>query len=139
MTPEEKQKLRKAVLKIHYELSEGNSWNLVMRPEVAEKLQFQDFNNDELLGAIKYLEDKDFLKACTNVQDQITDLGIDEVENGFPNFPTEENENNVNEELESELTILWGEIRDCYEKGEKEILKKEKLEESESSLPFSSL
>lgn len=132
MTPKEKQKLRKAVLKIHYELSEGNSWNLVMRPEVAEKLKFQNFNDDELLGAIKYLEDKDFLKAYTNVQDQITDSGIDEVENGFPNFPTEENESNINEELESELIVLLREIKNCYEMGEKEILKKEKLEESES-------
>ncbi|MCX6738282.1 MAG: hypothetical protein NTY11_02620 [Candidatus Parcubacteria bacterium] len=137
MTIEEKQKFRREILKLHYELSEGNSLNLVMRPMVAEKLGFkEDYNNDELLGAINYLEDKGFLRVQTNVQDQITDSGIDEVENGFLNFPLKEDEESGNEdegeELESELIVLLREINDCYEKGEKGTLKKEKLEECEN-------
>lgn len=79
--------LRKKVLELHFELSGGNSLNFVMRTELAEKLGI-DYNDERLLSAIKYLEDKNLLKAETNVEDSITTWGIDEVEKGLPAFKT---------------------------------------------------
>lgn len=75
--------LRWKVLKIHYELSQGNSWNLVMRQEVAKKLEINP-NSDVLLGIYKFLEDEGFLKCQSNVEDSITSEGIKEVERGYP-------------------------------------------------------
>lgn len=75
--------LRWKVLKIHYELSQGNSWNLVMRQDVAKKLEI-DPNSDVLLGIYKFLEDEGFLKCQSNVEDSITSEGIKEVERGYP-------------------------------------------------------
>ena len=127
----------KKVLQLHYELSEANSWNLVMRSVVAEKLGIKDFNNSKLLGAIKYLEDKGFLKVVTNMEDQITDLGIDEVEDGFPNFVSEmvdfPKEDLSREELSSELRKILEEIDKAIELGEKELLKINRLREVERS------
>lgn len=83
---ETKKEFRKKILQLHYDISQGNALNLVIRTFVAEKLGFEDYNDDELLGAIRYLEDKGYLKVATNMEDQITDLGIDEVEESFPNL-----------------------------------------------------
>lgn len=83
---ENKKEFRKKVLQIHYDVSTGNTWNLVMRTIVAEKLGLKNYTDDDLLGTIKYLEDKGYLKASTNMEDQITDLGIDEVENSYPHL-----------------------------------------------------
>ena len=81
----EKKTVRKKVLSAHYELSDANIWKPVLRSEVAERLVI---NNDEgLLGAITYLEEKGYLSATDNIADQITALGIDEVEAGYPSFP----------------------------------------------------
>lgn len=92
---ENKKEFRKKVLQIHYDVSTGNTWNLVMRTIVAEKLRLKNYNDNDLLGTIKYLEDKAYLKAATNMENQITDLGIDEVENGFPNLYPENNKEEV--------------------------------------------
>jgi len=125
----------KKILQLHYELSEANSWNLVMRSVVAEKLGIKDFNDDKLLGAIKYLEDKGFLKAMTNMEDQITDLGIDEVENGFPSFADEmtdfPKEIPDRDELTFELGKILEEIDKAIDLGDKELLKINKLREVE--------
>jgi len=125
----------KKILQLHYELSEANSWNLVMRSVVAEKLGIKDFNDDKLLGAIKYLEDKGFLKAMTNMEDQITDLGIDEVEDGFPSFTDEmidfPKEIPDRDELTSELMKILEEIDKAIALGDKELLKINKLREVE--------
>jgi len=75
--------LRWKVLRIHYELSQGNSWNLVMRQDVAKKLGISP-DGDVLLGVYKFLEDEEFLKCQTNVQDSITSEGIKEVEMSYP-------------------------------------------------------
>ena len=83
---ENKKEFRKKVLQLHYDISKGNSWNLVMRTVLAEKWGIENYNNEDLLGAIKYLEDKGYLSVVTNMEDQITDLGIDEVEKNFPSF-----------------------------------------------------
>lgn len=86
---------RKKVLQIHYDISKGNTWNPVMRTIVAQRLELKDYNDNDLLGTTKYLEDKGYLKVLTNMEDQITDLGIDEVENGFPNLYPENNKEEV--------------------------------------------
>ncbi|MBP8591167.1 hypothetical protein KBI33_01705 [Candidatus Shapirobacteria bacterium] len=74
--------LRWKVLKIHYELSQGNSCDLVMRQDVAKKLEI-DPNSHVLLGIYKFLEDERFLKRHSNVGDFITSEGIKEVERGY--------------------------------------------------------
>lgn len=101
-----KKDLRRKILECHYNFSEGNSLNLVSRTEVAEKLDFNDDNDPKLLGAIKYLEDKGFLKVVTNVQDQITDLGIDEVENNCPNFFDDQNKFSANQPNIGKVEII---------------------------------
>jgi len=77
--------LRWKVLKEHYEMSQGNSWNLVMRQDVAKKLEI-DPNGNVLFGVYKFLEDEGFLKCQTNMQDSITSEGIKEVETGYPSL-----------------------------------------------------
>ena len=86
---------RKKVLQIHYDVSKGNTWNQVVRTIVSQKLELEDYNDNVLLGTIKYLEDKGYLKTFTNMEDQITDLGIDEVENGFPSFCPKNNKEEI--------------------------------------------
>lgn len=90
-----KKDFRKKVLQLHYDISKGSTWNLVMRTLVAEKLDLANYNNDELLGTIKYLEDKGYLKVVTNMEDQITDLGIDEVEKSFPSLCSSEKKEEI--------------------------------------------
>lgn len=84
-----KQDFRKQILSFHYELSDGNPLRPVLRTQVAERLGLGDakYNDQELLSAISYLESKGLLAACTNMEDTITDYGIDEVEHCFPNLP----------------------------------------------------
>lgn len=83
---ESKREFRRGVLQVHYDISGGSSWNLVMRSDAAKELGLENYNEKKLLDAIKYLEDKGYLRCVTNAQDQITDLGIDEVENNSPNL-----------------------------------------------------
>lgn len=71
------------VLQLHYDKSNTDQNSLVLRPEIAKELNC-DYNDSVLLKTIKFLEDKDFLKSATNVQDSITTEGIEEVEAGFP-------------------------------------------------------
>ncbi len=80
---ERNRKLSLKLLQIHYELSGGNSMNLVMRRDVAEELGY-DANSDVLLGVYVFLEDEGFLQRKTNIQDCITSRGIKEVQNSFP-------------------------------------------------------
>ena len=75
--------LRWKVLKAHYELSQGNSWNFVMHKDIAKKVEIIP-NSDVLFGVYKFLEDKGFLKPQTNVEYSITTNGLEEVENGYP-------------------------------------------------------
>lgn len=75
--------LRWKVLKICYELSNGNSWNFIMHQDVAKILEI-DTKDELLFGIYKFLEDKGFLKPETNVEYSITSDGLEEVENGFP-------------------------------------------------------
>ncbi len=110
--------LRKKVLETHYELSKGNSWNLVMRLDIGKRLGI-DYNSDELLGAMKYLEDKGFLKCETNVQDSITTYGIDEVENNFPTLGLSEESEKDSTQL---INILF-EIEDRVQLGKKGLLR----------------
>jgi hypothetical protein len=81
---EAKNDFRKKVLQVHYDLSGGKTLNPVLRPEVAKHLGISDYNDEELINTIAYLEAKRLLKVADNMDDQITDLGIDEVENKFP-------------------------------------------------------
>ncbi len=83
-----RQNLRKQVLNYHYELSGGHTLKLILRSEIAKKIGLgeEGYNNQELITAIQYLENKGFLKVQTNMQDSITDYGIDEVEDGFPSL-----------------------------------------------------
>ncbi|MFZ2188210.1 MAG: hypothetical protein WAV73_01435 [Candidatus Moraniibacteriota bacterium] len=118
-----KTEFRKKVLQLHYDISDGDILNLVMRPAVAEKLNLKDFNNNELLSTIKYLEDKEYLKVITNVQDQITVAGIDEVESNFPNFSMIKEDREEILKLSPEfygiginLKIFWKKIKSCFEK-----------------------
>lgn len=75
--------LRKKILELHYTLSRANSYELVMRHDVAAKLGLNP-NENVLMGVYKFLEDKHLLKCQTNVEDSITSWGIDEVEQGYP-------------------------------------------------------
>jgi hypothetical protein len=84
MDVEGRKALRSRVLEAHYELSKGSLWTGVLRPDLAKRLGIDNYNDDDLLNAIKYLEDKGFLKVGTNVHDNITTAGVDEVEDGFP-------------------------------------------------------
>ena len=83
---ETKNTLRKKVLQAHYDLSGGKTLNPVLRSEVAKRLGISDYNDAELIDTIAYLEDKKLLKVADNMDDQITSLGLDEVDNKFPNF-----------------------------------------------------
>lgn len=113
---------RKKVLEIHYDISKENIWNPIMRTIVAQRLELKDCNDNDLLGTIKYLEDKGYLKILTNMEDQITDLGIDEVENGFPNLYPE----NYKEEVVKlapeiygiglNLKALWRKLKKWFKK-----------------------
>jgi hypothetical protein len=83
---EEKNDFRRKVLKAHYDLSGGKTLNPVLRSEVAKRLGINDYNDTELIETIAYLEDKHLLKVADNMDDQITSLGLDEVDNKFPNL-----------------------------------------------------
>lgn len=113
---------RKKVLQIHYDISKGNIWNPVMRTIVAQRLELKDYNENDLLGAIKYLEDKGYLKTLTNMNDQITALGIDEVENDFPNLCPENNKEEVLKLVPEfygiglNLKALWRKLKKWFKK-----------------------
>ncbi len=78
--------LRCAILQAHYDLSKGNTMLPVMRADVADALDFPDYNSEKLLSEIYFLEKKHLLQSLTNMEDLITVDGIDEVENGFPSL-----------------------------------------------------
>ncbi len=75
--------LRRKVLKVFYELSEGNSWNFVKYQDIAKELEI-DPNSNDLFGIYKFLVDKGFLKYETNIECSITSDGLEEVEQSFP-------------------------------------------------------
>jgi hypothetical protein len=122
----DKKQLRRKVLELHYELSGGNSWNFVMRPDVGAKLGI-DYNGDEVLGAIKYLEDKSFLKSETNVQDSITVYGIDEVENNFPTLGSL----GESKQDSTELIAILQEVEEGIRLGKKGLLRLEECSDLE--------
>ena len=125
----DKETLRQKILELHYELSDGSSWKHVLRPDVGKKLGV-DHNNDKLLGAIKYLEDKGFLKVATNVEETITVYGIDEVENGFPTLGTSEHSQKKSDHL---IKILH-EIDDALKLGKEGILQLKECSELEQKV-----
>lgn len=128
----ERKNLRKQVLHSHYELSNGDSMQPVMRTIVATKIGLGEgkYNDPELMAAIKYLQDKGFLKICTNMEDTITNSGIDEVEAGFPNLPGTLKSADAESPIVEEMNTLIQKMR-----AADEVCKQGLLE----SIPFSEL
>lgn len=122
----DKKELRRKVLQLHYDLSGGNSLPLIMRPDVGEKLGI-DYNGDELIGTIMYLNEKGFLKSQTNVQESITSLGIDEVENNFPIL----GDTRANVTQDNELLEMLAEIDEKMELAKKALLLYTELQETQ--------
>ncbi len=83
----ELRELRVRVLQLYYDLTKGNSLNVVYLPVLTEKLGI-DSKDIKLLGTIQYLDDKGFLEQTGSPVEvvRITYLGIDEVEFGFPDL-----------------------------------------------------
>lgn len=115
----ERKTLRSRVLEAHYELSRGNLWTGVLRPDIAKRLGIADYNDNDLLNAIKYLEDKGFLKVGSNVDDSITTSGVDEVEDGFPALGKPKGDES------GEALVLIGKIEQAEELAGKGLLKED--------------
>ncbi len=119
----ERRNFRSKVLQIHYEISTGNLWTGVLRPDVATKLGIEDYNDDELLNAIKYLEGKDFLQVGSNVDDRITVAGVDEVESGYPTLGSPDTARNE----EERVLLLLSEIDKADGLARKGLLRQSEL------------
>ena len=75
---------RSKVFKTHYELSGGDMFKPVLRTDVVSTMGMADYNDDELINTVVYLDQKGYLGSGSNITENITVQGIDEYENGFP-------------------------------------------------------
>ena len=83
------QKLRRDILTLHYKIANADTLKPVSRQKVGDLISM-DWNGDELCSVIQFLEGKGFLQVSTNVEDQITVSGVEEVEADFPNLGGQE-------------------------------------------------
>lgn len=130
-----KDNFRKQVLKVHYDLANGRLLTPVMRTDVADKLDIDHYNNPDLIDAITYLGSKGLLKSSTNMEDELTDLGVDLVES--PDFmPADKT---IDQQTLDALIELLSKINNTLERSRKGLLEAKTLEETRDSIKRSLL